>query len=247
MEVSNLVAQHTVHYTKFVDENIAPSMQCAIEVAASDAEPGQAQELEKLMVTLVRLEQEANCRAHSLQKVQAAQGSAPDGTDLAQVYEEAVRASLAECAPVDSHSSMQQLRSKVGGDNSDDDGSDLEVDVRGGDDPERQYKCPVSGFMQWLENPVRPRDCKGNLACVFSKVQIEAHFQQGPNRGHDHVRCPIQGCNNYIKQLSDLVPDRTMQAEVKKARRRDERRVKADREAMDEDDLTQDLTQGGHS
>ena len=123
------------------------------------------------------------------------------------------------------------------GEDSDD---DLEVEAGPGGDEDKQYKCPISGFFEWLDNPVRPVGCNSNRACVFSKKNMEAHIKRGPNAGHQYARCPIQGCNAFIKSVSELQADREMVKLVKQAKRSAERREAAE----NEDDDAVDMTQG---
>ena len=87
----------------------------------------------------------------------------------------------------------------------------------------------------------RRRSCLGQKGCVFSREAIEAHIKQGPNRGHKHVLCPIQGCNKPIMGVKELQDDKAFERKVKAAKRKAERLAQS--QAMDEEEGIEDLTQ----
>lgn len=143
---------------------------------------------------------------------------------------------------------MKQFERKIGsggggaaaGEEEDSD-DDLEVETAPGGDPDREFKCPFSGYYTWLVDPVRNPGCNGNRACVYSKAAITDHVRKGPNQGHQYPRCPIQGCNAFIKDLRELTADRDMAKKVKQAQRSAERRQAAADD--DDDDDAVDMTQ----
>jgi len=203
-------------------------------------EPQQRTDLLGLMTELCKLQQEAACRAKALETV----SQRTDHGDLPALYEEEVSKAMKKQKPLEQVAEMKKFENKLGSGASaaadeEDSDDDLEMETAPGGDPDREFKCPFSGYFVWLEDPMRNAGCSGGRACVYSKKAITAHFKKGPNQGHAHPRCPIQGCNAFIKSLSDLTPDRDMAKKVKQAMRSAERREAA---AMDDDDAV-DMTQ----
>jgi hypothetical protein len=201
-------------------------------------EPQQREELQALMTELCKMEQEVECRKKALGVV----SQHADNADPGAMYKQELAKETEKQKSLAKMGYMKQFEKSFGagsaaaaGDDSDDD-----MEVQGGGDEDKQYKCPISGFFEWLENPVRPAGCNGNRACVFSKKNMEAHIKRGPNAGHQFARCPIQGCNAFIKSLQELELDRDMVKQVKQAKRSAERREAAE---MEDDDAV-DMTQG---
>ena len=210
-------------------------------------EPAQASELRGLMAELCRLQQEAECRNEALNHIKN-----EGGDDLGAVYTERVAQALKKRKAVETMPEMKQFSKKLGvaggaaAAAADDDDSDDEIEMQEGPggDQDKEYKCPLSGYFEWLENPMRAAGCNGSRQCVFSKAAIVSHIKRGPNQGHQFPRCPIRGCNAYIKNVGELAPDRDMAQQVKAAKRQAQRRERQDEE--EDDDETMDMTQGGY-
>ena len=207
----------------------------------ADLEPQQRKDLLALMTDLCKMEQEVACRKQALGVV----SQDADNEDLSAMYEEEVAKATKKQTMLAKMDCMKKFEKNFGaggaaaaaGEDSDD---DLEVEAGPGADQDKLYKCPISGYFEWLDDPVRPSGCNGNRGCVFSKKNLETHIKLGPNAGHQHVRCPTRGCNAFIKGMEELQADREMVKQVKQAKRSAERRESAE---MEDDDDAVDMTQ----
>jgi hypothetical protein len=265
--VAGMCAQARTKYADFSESHIEVIQDEVISVgemyrltnagdgrAKGDLEPQQRQELLNLMTELCQMQQEATCRSKALEAVEVASASRRDQAevdleqvDLPALYQQEVDKAMEKRKPLDQEKYMKHFEKKLGGSGAsaaaddEDSDDDIEVETAPGGDPDREFKCPLSGYFQWLEDPVRNAGCNGSRACVYSKAGITAHVRKGANAGHQFPRCPIQGCNAYIKDLNDLQVDRDMAKKVKQAKRSAERREAA--AAADEDDDAVDMTQ----
>jgi hypothetical protein len=261
--VAGMCAQARTKYAEFNDSHLEVIQDEVIAVgemyrlasagdgrAKGDLEPQQRKELLNLMTELCQMQQEAACRSKALEVVEAASAVRRDQVevevDLPALYQQEVAKAMEKRKPLEQEKMMKHFEKKLGGtganaaaDDEDSD-DDIEVEMAPGGDQDREFKCPLSGYFQWLEDPVRNAGCKGSRPCVYSKAAITAHFRKGANQGHQFPRCPIQGCNAFIKDLKDLEADRDMAKKVKQAKRSFERREAA---AADDDDDAVDMTQ----
>ena len=158
MEVASITAQHGTAYDNFAG-HVERMMEEAQKLAAPPQnanEQAQAQELEKVFRQLLQMKREAKCRKAALDNVRAQQSQqAPAEQDLSRLYEEQVAEQLSAAAPPGTDERLREFLEQAQGEAAGNGGSDSDIEMEGGD-TEKKYKCPMTGYSSWIEDPVRP-------------------------------------------------------------------------------------------
>jgi Zinc-finger of the MIZ type in Nse subunit len=113
----------------------------------------------------------------------------------------------------------------------DDQGSgDDDIAIVQNENDEHAFKCPLTGAL--MEDPVKNKVCKHS----YSRAAIMQHIQSSSKK----CVCPVAACTNKHVSASQLEPDKVMEANVRRFKRRKELSQKSQYSALDVDEEDDD-------